>query len=447
MIKSVRRHVETLGRCRDNLSLLFNRMCPGIDEPDNKEHDLKDKVLTTLTQGYTADGYIRLYKHALKQWRQIVEREKDVVCFEMEVVSPLIVGKGDQNVHEFGITLQLPWGTPVIPGSSVKGVLSSFAHEQGGVDWQKSTLAQYSGELSLIMFGGVTEKQEEFAGGLDFYDAWWVPSSGNRPFVEDIINAHHKSYYSDGKSWPHGMESPNPVKFIVTKPGERFFFAVKGAENWRNLAKEMLILAAAQYGFGAKTRVGYGRMEYVKSDSDWISLLPSLDDHEITELYRSRGAGKRLKEAVVREVQRRKYSHEFKKILQAVVPAVCLLHDLKERPPHKWKDVKNVYDTYKNKLKEIGISREDPVVQEIFALVFPLAPAELPPWFAAFAPSAQDMLHGKSADEIDGLLYEARKQKWPPFADFEQAIRGTDLDQDEKELCLMTFAELKTEGK
>ena len=447
MIASVRKDVAALGLCRDNLSLLFNRMCPQIDDPEYKEHAQKDKVLATLTRGYTAGDYMNLYTHGLKQWRRILEQDADTVCFEMEVVSPLIVGKGDQNVHEFGITLQLPWGTPVIPGSSIKGVLSTFAHDLGGKDWQKGALSKCSGKLNLIMFGGTAENKEGFSGSLDFFDAWWLPSQGNCPFAEDIINAHNGSYYKDGKSWPHGMDSPNPVKFIVVKPGEKFFFAVKGAQQWRDLAKDMLIQAADQYGFGAKTRVGYGRLTYVKSDTDWISTLPSLDDGEIAKLYSRPGTGRRVREAIVIEVKSREYSPELRRILLHVAPAVCMLHELKDSPPKTWRDVKKIYDNYKKKLRDSGVLPEDHVVREIFFLCLPLAPTELPPWFAAFAPSASDLLCGKNADEIDKLLHKVSTQKWPPFADFENAIIQTELDEDEKELCLLTFAELAKDAE
>lgn len=442
MIKSVRKHVATLDHSQDNLSLLFNRMCSGIDEPENKEHGQKDAVLTSLSQGYTSDGYIALYKYALKQWRRTMEQEKDVVCFEMEVASPLIVGKGDQNVHEFGIILQLPWGTPVIPGSSIKGVLSTFAHEQGGKDWQKSVWAGSSGDLSLVMFGGMSKEDEPFAGALDFFDAWWLPSPDNTPFTEDIINAHNGSFYKNGESWPDGMDSPNPVKFIVVKPGEKFLFAVKGVKNWRNLAKEMLVMAADQYGFGAKTRVGYGRMAYVKSDKDWIDVLPDLIDTDLAGMYVRCKGKHQLRDAIVIEAKNRDYSVELKKIYMDIAPQVCMLHDLEEKPPKQWREVKNIYETCKKCFKKTGVDPGDTDVQKIFSLVLPLAPEELPPWFAAFAPSARDLVCGKSADEIDKLLGVYADKRWPPFADFEDAIKEAELDEEGKVLCLMTFEEL-----
>ena len=110
MIKSIRNDIAGLGVSsnRANLSLLFNRLCPGID--GQGEHAHKDRTLNALVGGYSAAGYLELYKHALSQWRKTITNSPDIVCFEMEVASPLVVGKGDQNVHEFGITSSCPGG-------------------------------------------------------------------------------------------------------------------------------------------------------------------------------------------------------------------------------------------------------------------------------------------------------------------------------------------------
>jgi CRISPR-associated protein Cmr6 len=448
MIESIRTDIAGLGiggSCA-NLSLLFNRLCPGIDEQG--EHSHKDRTINAMLGGYSAEGYHDLYKHALSRWRKTIAASPDIVCFEMEVSSPLVVGKGDQNVHEFGISLQLPWGTPLIPGSAVKGVLSSFAHEQGGGDWNKGALAArdngidaFSGQLSLLMFGGMDSDNNTFAGCLDFYDAWWVPGTGNSPFAEDIINVHNRSYYQAGKSWPAGVDSPVPNKFVVVRPGEKFLFAVKGTKNWRELAKDMLTQAAAAYGFGAKTRVGYGRMKYIKTDADLQAEMAEYDTAELAALFKEQAGNQGLKSAFQAEAEKRSYDPQLDKLFRKFKPFSSLLHKLRAKQPADTKSIKNIYEEHRKILKGAAINKEDPVVQEIFQICHPVYMAEdksLPSWLTHISPTAADLLAGKSVEQIEELL-DTYQQQWPPLKDFKEAIEESGIDAEGKEYLLELY--------
>lgn len=449
MINSIRQDISglQLRGSRENLSLLFNRLCRGIDEPVSREHTQKDDTLRTLLGGYSAPGYLPLYKHALKQWRQTMENDEDIVCFEMEVATPLIVGKGDQNVHEFGITLQLPWGTPVIPGSAVKGILSTFAHEQGDDGWHKGALASkdnglsaFSGKLGLIMFGGIDENNDGFAGCLDFFDAWWVPAKQDSPFDEDIINVHNKSYYQKGECFPDGMDSPVPNKFAVVRPGEKFFFAIKGTINWREAARNMLAQAAARYGFGAKTRVGYGRLNYIKTATELSREMQEYDNSELAKLYSEQSGNQTLHGPFQAECEKRSYDPVLDRLFKKFRPVCCFWYKLTTRKPEKWKDIKQIYKEYKNALDNVDVDRTDQASQYIFNYCQPKVPAgnDLPAWLAALAPSAADYLVGKSVEQIENLLTDYHSQ-WPPFADFKGAINQSSLDKDEKDFLIEFF--------
>lgn len=181
MIKAVRKDIEKYlpGNSRDNLSLLFNRLCPVIDDPREKEqeHKAANQVLVHLESGYSKAA-LELYKYAFNQWRWDMDAVPDVLSFFMVTTAPLVIGVGEQNVHEFGLILQAPWATPVIPGTAVKGLLSSYAHEHGGKEWHKGSMATrnnglspISGENSLNLFGGVGQNDKTFAGLVDFFSA------------------------------------------------------------------------------------------------------------------------------------------------------------------------------------------------------------------------------------------------------------------------------------
>lgn len=395
---SIRKDIERYDlKNPSNLSLLYNRLCPKIDEEG--EHSFKD-LRSKMRFGYSTGDTLPIYKAALKNWRKTMESDPDTTCFEMKTISPLVIGMGDQNVHEFGIALQLPWGTPVIPGTSIKGVLSSFAHRHGGSDWNKGSLSYknnaispFSGKYALVMFGGNDESEESFAGCLDFFDAWWVPGrKQGKPFAEDIINVHNRSYYQgQNDRFPDGMDNPLPNKFVVVKPGEKFFFAIKGAASWRNLAKEMLISAAKENGFGAKTRVGYGRLEYCKGVSDIIDDLPDMDDEKLAEVFEKNKGNAKLKEAFAEQARRRKYSPVLRKLFMNFRPAACFLDDIRKvgmKRELTWKDVRNIHENYRKALKKIVIDKNDPDVRAIYEECKNCAPKDFKgTWFEKFVPS------------------------------------------------------------
>ena len=207
MIQGVRRDIyELLNRGLmnqgQNLSLYFARLCREIDEPRSGEHQAKENAIKNLENGIPLEAFT-IYQRAFDRWRKTWEKNQTALCFEMITRTPLIVGMGDQNVHEFGLTLQHPWGTPFIPGTAVKGIIAAYAQECGDPDWQRNwNSAGPDGNYAEAVFGGVNSNGEKTAGGITFADAWWIPDSRN-VFEKDIINVHHPSYYREITSaWP-----------------------------------------------------------------------------------------------------------------------------------------------------------------------------------------------------------------------------------------------------
>ena len=443
MIDSLRKDIRDLvgnTHSRDNLALLFNRMCPGIDE--HSEYANREAMITALTGGYE-DNCLKMYRRACKSRQQMLENDPDTVCFEMRTTAPLIVGKGDQNVNESGITLQHPYGTPVIPGTAVKGVVSSWAHENGGGDWAKSGLAAFSGKFSLLMFGGLDDGGNPFAGCLDFLDAWWVPEKA-KPFAEDIVNVHHRAYYQgDNPSWPAGMESPVPNKYIVVAPGEKFVFAVRGARRWRDLAVEMIRRAASDRGFGAITGSGYGRMEYVKSAGELLREIAGYDDAKLAEFFRNNKSNPVYDAAFAAEAARRAFADVLAPLFRKYRPAVLFLEKLRRFKELKWKNARDLYkNEFAKSFKNSQPKREDAACREIYNLCLPLLGSdhEPPEWLAKMAPSARELLADKGADEIISFVLNY-SDPFPSRHDFIAAVKELDLEEDDKELVLLELGE------
>lgn len=452
MIPSIRAEIESLGGTGSpsNLSLYFNRLCPAIDHAG--EHRYKEDAIRTMAAGYD-DDTLALYRQALKDWYRFVETDEDTDSFEMGVTAPLVVGKGDQNVHEFGMTLQLPWATPVIPGSAVKGVVSTFAHDNGVECWHKGPLATRDNNLSavsglyaLAMFGGMDAEKNAHAGCIGFLDAWWVPEGNGSPFMADIINVHHLGYYQKENRFPDGMDSPVPNKFVVVRPGQRFVFALRGPAAWRALAKEILISAAEEYGFGAKTRVGYGRLSYCKGVQDLTREIPDLDDKALADLYAMHKNDNQLHEAFRAEARKRPYTPALNAMFGKYRPAACFLSELQARNPQRWSDIKNIHKQFKKRLGVAATDPTDPAVQEIFGICRSMAPTPFPAWLAAMSPKPADYLAGKTGKEIEKFL-ETYDRAWPRLSDFSEAIENAGhLSDQEKEDCLVIL-ELKLEDE
>ena len=451
MISSIRKDLEDLlpgsssALRMDNLSLYFNRLCRGIDEPSQREVQAKHATLDALLLGYSNESH-DLYRHAFEEWKQFVSTLPDTLCFEMETAGPMVVGKGDQNVHEFGMTLQLPWGMPVIPGSAIKGVMSTFVSDRGDELWHKAFTGSFKGKYALIMFGGTDEEGRSFAGCLDLLDAWWVPR-GKSPFKEDIINVHYQHYYRgqdyrDQECWPHGMENPVPNKFLVLKPGERFLFVIRGVDSLRGLAKNILIQAAGEYGFGSKTRVGYGRMKYVKTEKELRKEISGLSDEELIQLFKEG----RVLDVLEQEVRRRSYNETLRPLFMKFRPARVLLAELEQRNPKNLQEAGTIRKQFRHQLPNAKINRSDPDIQRIFEYCYPLLGGQGldNTWLNALAPTAEDYLQGKDSQKIQDLITEY-DASWPPLYSFKETLENLEgLTDRERRECL-ALLELKLE--
>lgn len=168
----------------------------------------------------------------------------------MRVNGRLIVGLGGESVIETAITLHRTYGVPVIPGSALKGLAAAYARQRLDVtNWQRGT------DAYRTMFG-----DSEAAGYVTFYDALYLPDSGwdRRPLHADVITVHHPDYYQTGNAPPADWDSPNPIPFL-TATGS-YLLAAGGPPDWANAALSILVAALHEWGVGAKTSAGYGRL-------------------------------------------------------------------------------------------------------------------------------------------------------------------------------------------
>lgn len=234
--------------------------------PGGKE----DKAESEKARAALLDGVMTIkkpdgYEAAFGAWERDLKAEPPRVALARgRTVGRLLVGAGQKNPAEFGITLHRTWGLPYIPGSSLKGIAAWGAHHGLGADFQRrdnSAEARPGGPNAFdALFGDVEEQ-----GAVIFHDAWLAP--GSAPGLHrDVLTVHHPDYYQ-GRGAPSDTDSPTPVGFVSAQ-GE-FLFALElhpaldpvEHGHWLRAAWEALRWGLERHGVGAKTNVGYGRVE------------------------------------------------------------------------------------------------------------------------------------------------------------------------------------------
>lgn len=199
-----------------------------------------------------------LYRDFFAGWKQALTNEQTTLG-EAKVEGRLAIGLGDESVLETSITLHHTYGVPYLRGSALKGLAAAFARNRIGEMWEKKKSDAYK-----VVFG-----ETDDAGYVTFHDALYVPGSGHngQALQADIMTVHHPKYYSEKKENgellpPADWDEPNPVPFLsATGKYLIALSAPKGCEQWRQTAFDILKLALAEEGIGAKTSSGYGRMK------------------------------------------------------------------------------------------------------------------------------------------------------------------------------------------
>ena len=213
--------------------LVLDRYVPVKTEQDKKES--RKPLLERVVNLNSGDG---IYPLAYRRWESLARSLADPVILESRLRDRLALGLGIESVHEIGCRVHATYGVPVIPGSSLKGVLREF-------------VARSFPDEANFLFGGT-----DLAGFARVHDAWWVPGTG-RGFALDVITVHHQDYYS-GKSAPVDTESPIPVQFLAITG--KFLFVLEAPNAaWSKFLESALRSLLSTEGLCAKRSAGYGR--------------------------------------------------------------------------------------------------------------------------------------------------------------------------------------------
>jgi len=189
--------------------------------------------------------------------------------FDLQTVYPgLLVGSGymhdikSEKALKLGFYFDHTTGLPVIPGSSVKGVLrSAFKVDNGG--YVQELLDGIGVKLDKKGICALEKNIFDSAGEVSvycrdkFFDAFPVATSHREGLflADDYITPH-----------PHPLKDPKPIRFLKVGPGVTFRFVFElhdfEKDGVKVTAEQKLALFRCillDLGVGAKTNVGYGQ--------------------------------------------------------------------------------------------------------------------------------------------------------------------------------------------
>lgn len=218
------------------------------DDPEDRQNLIQDaqQAVRRSRQAYEA---------AYEVWHENVGGT--CVTELVAVDGRAVIGLGAATPLEVGLTLHHTYGVPYLPGSALKGLAAHYCHQVWGASDGKFAR---DGAAYKVLFG-----TKEDGGHIIFYDAWLCPDAQDDCLDQDVMTVHHPEYYQDkqGKA-PTDFDDPNPITFLSAKG--RFLLALrcdvasKSGAAWARLAMTLLQEALANWGIGAKTNAGYGRM-------------------------------------------------------------------------------------------------------------------------------------------------------------------------------------------
>lgn len=241
-----------------NHGLVFHRGRGNFDSPDAKGPHVGRVASLPHPTAYRT--FFERWKTSLAALRRDDNGSLITAFAQLRTMGRLIVGLGSDSVIETSIAFHRVYGVPYLPGSALKGVARRFARQALGDAWAEGAYA------FNVMFGK-TDDNASFRGLVTFHDA--LPLPGKWHLVPDTITVHHSEYYTSTKKkvpGPSDGDTPNPIPLLAVNDGS-FVLPLTGPAAWVEAAAKILRLALLEGGIGAKTALGYGRMQLI---ADWL---------------------------------------------------------------------------------------------------------------------------------------------------------------------------------
>lgn len=217
-----------------------------------------------------------LLKNLVDRQQQLAKSHPGLFSWPAIASAPFATGLGNEHPLENGFAFLSPYGLPYLPGSGVKGVLRRAAEELADGAWGET--AGWTQLAIANLFGPGEDNPTERdnnprQGALRFWDVYPAPApnaKNDRPLLGVEIMTPHLGEYYQGSKTPNTSLTPVPIPFLAIVAGSHFGFHVEAhpgrlapelADRWQTLLTAAFEHAGEWLGFGAKTAVGYGRMQ------------------------------------------------------------------------------------------------------------------------------------------------------------------------------------------
>lgn len=288
------RNTESDQACRDAVLPLFDGDLPAhVGLALNRYVERFKSAGSENYEAYRTEAYDEFtriqrrdvpYRLARERWQKALKRKDTIWQFSGELASPLAIGLGLDVPMEVGMRLHHTYGTPLIPGSAIKGVCRQAARV-----WQQQANIEQTDfdAVEQGIFGDQTH-----SGACVFHDAWWEKSPNNVMVTRDTITVHHPLYYQGGKDtneWPTDFDDPTPISFLVVPAGAKFQFALDIPLGWDELILDLVQWSLAEFGVGSKRNAGYGRFA-----KNWANVPRPKSETVTGWWYEPTGTGARI---------------------------------------------------------------------------------------------------------------------------------------------------------
>ena len=252
-----------------NAALIKDRYLKVAVKDDTQSHsDARTKLYDTIRQALNLSTDI--YRSAFERYKSSVGEPKAEGSFK--TIGRMIIGLGNENVLETGLTLHRIYGTPIIPGSALKGLASHYCDQVWG---EKDSNYKINQKHHAVIFG-----TSDDSGHIIFHDAWITPETLTDSLHNDVMTPHHSDYYSSDENIPPtDFDKPIPITFLSIVGTFHIMIScdVSGEEGqkWVDRVFELLTGALKEWGIGGKTSSGYGRMERANQGLAPIGIFPA----------------------------------------------------------------------------------------------------------------------------------------------------------------------------
>lgn len=220
-----------------NAQILIRRVSWVADE-NGHDDTLADEQLRYVAAKHMFPT--SLLEAATRRRETAVERLAERGAHVMEVVvnpvDRMVLGLGDATPTEIGFRLHGTYGTPILPGQSLKGVTAAASREDEDDRTDRA-----------VVFGDGKRR-----GAVMFLDALPTGAAARGRVTPDVLTPH-------GDEW----EQPNPVSFLTATHSLKFraHLVTTGTQDEADAAIKWLTAGLEEIGIGAKTSSGYGYME------------------------------------------------------------------------------------------------------------------------------------------------------------------------------------------